>query len=131
VIPAPPGAAVGHPPTVRTAPSSATSLAGSPRSASQPGAGAPSTTSSHGWRLRRLRCGRDRGSQPSLTARAGRELQAAAENRNVTNGQNGKDSVVRIASADGYFTTILPLTPRRADFQVEHGANRDQLIGTT
>lgn len=66
--------------------------------------------------------------RPSLTSRAQTELLGAAESRNVTNGPNGKSSVVRVASADGASSSSIPLTPRRQDHSVEYGGNRDQLI---
>jgi outer membrane protein OmpA-like peptidoglycan-associated protein len=58
----------------------------------------------------------------------------AAKSTDARDGRNGKGSVAVVTSADtatgGQPRTVLPLTPRRDDCQVEHGLKRDELINT-
>ena len=70
--------------------------------------------------------------RPSLTPRAERELRRAADSGDAGDGRNGKGSVAVVTSADtpagGQPPEVLPLTPRRANCEVEHGLQRDNLI---
>jgi outer membrane protein OmpA-like peptidoglycan-associated protein len=69
--------------------------------------------------------------RPSLTARAEAALREAADSE-AGDGRDGKGSVAVVTSADtpagGQPREVLPLTPRRADCEVEHGLQRDTLI---
>jgi outer membrane protein OmpA-like peptidoglycan-associated protein len=69
---------------------------------------------------------------PSLTGRAQKILQDAADSGVADDRRNGKGSVAVVASADsgtgGRPAEVLPLTPRRANCEVEHGLQRDKLV---
>lgn len=66
--------------------------------------------------------------RPMLTDRALAQLRNAAESTNVSDGHNARGSVARVTTADGQFSSLLPLTPRDADGNVEHGLRRNSLI---
>jgi outer membrane protein OmpA-like peptidoglycan-associated protein len=72
--------------------------------------------------------------RPSLTPQAEQVLRDAAESGDVSDGRNGSGSVAVVTSADtgsgGQPAEVLPLTPRRANCEVEHGFQRDNLIDT-
>ncbi|RBY83027.1 hypothetical protein DQ238_03295 [Geodermatophilus sp. TF02-6] len=72
--------------------------------------------------------------RPSLTPQAEQVLRDAAESGDVSDGRNGRGSVAVVTSADtgtgGQPAEVLPLTPRRANCEVEHGFQRDNLIDT-
>lgn len=65
---------------------------------------------------------------PSLTGLAEQKLFAAAGSDSARNGRGGTGSVAIVVTADGQQRQVLPLTPRRANCEVEHGLKRDQLI---
>jgi flagellar motor protein MotB len=66
--------------------------------------------------------------QPALPAEPMTVLQTAAQDRDTSDGPNGKGSTARVVAAAGTYATTFPLTPRRKDGSVEHGLNRDRLI---
>jgi outer membrane protein OmpA-like peptidoglycan-associated protein len=71
--------------------------------------------------------------RPSLTPRAEQLLRDAADSRDATDRPGGRGSVAVIASADGGAGSrppeVLPLTPRRANCEVEHAPQqRPRLI---
>jgi outer membrane protein OmpA-like peptidoglycan-associated protein len=70
--------------------------------------------------------------RPSLTPQAEQILRRAAESGDVSDGRDGRGSVAVVTSADtgtgGRPAEVLPLTPRRANCEVEHGFQRDNLI---
>jgi outer membrane protein OmpA-like peptidoglycan-associated protein len=65
--------------------------------------------------------------RPALLAKPMRVLRAAAEDRDVSDGPNGKGSSARVVAAAGTYSATFPLTPRRQDGSVEHGLNRTHL----
>lgn len=65
--------------------------------------------------------------RPMLTERARTGLRAGAQSSNVSDGPDGRGSVAQISTADGWQVS-LPLTPRRANGDVEYGLQRETLI---
>lgn len=65
---------------------------------------------------------------PQLPPAAQEVLVAAANSTNASNGPRGKGSVAVVVAASGDARETLPLTPRRADGNVEHGLQRQNLI---
>lgn len=61
---------------------------------------------------------------PALTNSGLDTLRASATSNNVTDGPGGRGSSVEIVTADGHYSPVLPLTPRRPDCSVEHGPAR-------
>jgi outer membrane protein OmpA-like peptidoglycan-associated protein len=66
--------------------------------------------------------------RPAMLAGPASVVRAAAEDREVTDGANGRGRAARVVAAAGTYTATFPLTPRRPDGSVEHGLNRDTLV---
>jgi hypothetical protein len=72
--------------------------------------------------------------QPTLGTGAEKLLRTAADSTDVSDGKGSKGSQAVITTADavqgGQQPVAVPLTPRRANCEVEHGAQRQRLIDT-